>query len=316
MKFNPQYSRFILFFSVDLENSTAYKQKQQNLNNCKLHSWLPIFIEFYKEFPIILNKNFQSLLGREFPVWKSNGDELLYYYYVRNLKSCIEAINCFYNSIKEYNERQLKKGKRFLLVKGTIWSAGIPLINSLIYPEKYKVDFIGPSIDIGFRLTQFATKNKLVISLEVAYILCLSNHSFLNLKDIYFEGERELKGALDDKPYPVFWLKMEDNTGFFKNQLDIHNINKIDNFKASSYIESYVQLINDESIISLPYIFDKDTNELEFGIVPRDHHRLNNSYMKEIKNKKSYYNLLAIPKKNNDEPEEISYLESEIEDLS
>jgi hypothetical protein len=64
-------------------------------------------------------------------------------------------------------------------------------------------DYVGPMIDAGFRLGKFASPQKLVVSVELAYLL-------LNAKDPYghisYQSREVLKGVHPKSGYPIYWI--------------------------------------------------------------------------------------------------------------
>ena len=145
--------------------------------------------------------------------------------------------------------------KDFLNIKATFWMAGFPLVNMEIskadqyghlagnQPYDYtmtnqfsvakvlqnnqELDFVGPSIDTGFRLTKKSDENRIALSFEVVYLLAkvfgngnneLRDNYKQLIKQVYgaenifekihFEGNISLKGVFKDKyNYPFFWLE-------------------------------------------------------------------------------------------------------------
>ena len=79
-------------------------------------------------------------------------------------------------AIKKFNG-----GNSSLRVKGTAWVAGFPVRNIELYipknmhknkaePECVR-DFLGPSIDLGFRLSKKASEARLILSPSLAYLI-------------------------------------------------------------------------------------------------------------------------------------------------
>ncbi|WP_282295748.1 hypothetical protein [Stenotrophomonas sp. PS02289] len=81
-------------------------------------------------------------------------------------------------------------------------------------------DFIGQSIDTGFRVSTASSARKLMLSVELAHMLSLecirvkgqpqrlpkvlvTNFAF------HYDGRHSLKGVLDGIPYPLIWLDVE-----------------------------------------------------------------------------------------------------------
>lgn len=71
-------------------------------------------------------------------------------------------------------------------------------------------DFIGPGIDIGFRLAARATARRFIISADVAYMLATAEARGRCRTDfkVHYEGLQQLQGALGGFEYPIFWIDM------------------------------------------------------------------------------------------------------------
>lgn len=88
-------------------------------------------------------------------------------------------------------------------------------------------DYIGPSIDVGFRISKLASPRKFAITADLAFILskplshATSTHESGDSTDeltdgpfierstsirIFYDGSVPLKGVLAGKPYPFFWI--------------------------------------------------------------------------------------------------------------
>lgn len=124
-------------------------------------------------------------------------------------------------------------------MKATAWSAGFPLMNTEVVFEEalsagkpqggsalarqsqlrglwhtggqkrkgLTLDFIGPSIDIGFRLSQLSSADQMMISLDLAYIIAKHvDNAFDGELPMYYDGARPLKGVLGGRSYPIFWI--------------------------------------------------------------------------------------------------------------
>jgi len=90
-------------------------------------------------------------------------------------------------------------------VKGTGWLAGFPVMNSVMPGDSVShFDFLGSSIDIGFRLSRFASPRKFIFSVELAYVLSAPGKLIEN--GFRYHGKEILKGVLANRPYPIFWL--------------------------------------------------------------------------------------------------------------
>jgi len=112
-------------------------------------------------------------------LWKYIGDEVVLMaelgkehppsLYVLALAETIKYFNSCFET-----EKTFKDGKLKLYFKGTAWVAGFPASNielKLTGKDHEENDFIGPSIDLGFRLSKFATKDKLIISASLVFLI-------------------------------------------------------------------------------------------------------------------------------------------------
>lgn len=73
-------------------------------------------------------------------------------------------------------------------------------------------DFIGPGIDIGFRLAKFASARRFIISADVAYMLAtaIEEGEDAGKLSIQYEGLQQLAGTMGGLEYPIFWIDMAE----------------------------------------------------------------------------------------------------------
>jgi hypothetical protein len=192
-------------------------------------------------------------------LWKTVGDEILFAKFISDHRQVAETLRVWLATI--HSVRQfLQKDSKALDIKATAWVADFPLRNSEVAvissnsqlaalmadnfddgewftaggrtleglykngaPPPGSVDFIGPAIDTGFRLSGFSSHRRFVISLDVAYILALTNLGDVEVDpifSIYYLGPQNLKGVMGGQGYPLFWLdaspldsvdRLEDN---------------------------------------------------------------------------------------------------------
>ena len=133
----------------------------------------------------------------------------------------------------------------------TDWYSGENIDGDSQPPTGLIRDFIGPSIDTGFRLAAFSTPREIVISPEVAWWIAESERCYrtdkkLTFPELYFGGTRKLTGVLDGVPYPIYWLDaMKDeplanaeNAVTGRKSVDMRNVG--DHIKA--FVERYKAL--------------------------------------------------------------------------
>ena len=209
-----------LFLSVDISGSTEYKSKHSNFKEYANH-WARFYESFFQDFPARLAgevfKEFKVLRG-SLQVWKCLGDEIIYEDVVISSGDCHKLVTAFYNAIVGYDKVVRETaGKPGLRVKGTCWTAGFPIRNAKIkVPNKlssYSTDYIGPDMDIGFRLSKVSRPERVVVSMDLADIL--TRQTFAEPLAFYQVGWEVLKGVFGDKPYPVIWVRKEEEIPYF-----------------------------------------------------------------------------------------------------
>lgn len=209
----------ILFLSFDITDSTRLK------------------VQYPKKWSKIIN----ILTSNSFPYmhyWKFNGDEMLYKRKIDSLEFTCDLIKKSYSHLKTLQNR-MKKEIAEISIKATIWLA---LTETDVDNYKYnftfsygdEVDFVGKSMDEGFRLTKCSSMQKIAIDPKIIYIL-LDTYEYIALnkdKDmslpffasskgveldkfilelndvierIHLVGYAKGKGVWQDNPHPVYW---------------------------------------------------------------------------------------------------------------
>lgn len=231
-----------LFLSADISGSTAYKQ--QRTANAPL-AWPTPFIEFYRQYPGTFFghwENGHAAHGNPHPaacglpqIWKAIGDELVMHQEVSSESAVACSVDAWINAIREFRERRIFK-EHNLGLKGAAWLATFPDPNFEVmiprdqqdaegYDSAYPLasnrdavqtqtgtlDFLGPSIDIGFRLASKATTRRFPVSFELADVL--AHITDANDKAIHLRHDRDmyLKGVHHDAEYPFFWIDIGDS---------------------------------------------------------------------------------------------------------
>ena len=196
--------RLRLFFSVDLVGATHYKQSRNR--------WRPELLSFYRDFDFILQTEYRAFASNHtgrlssLEFWKSNGDELLYACDLLCLSHAHGLMQVWLQALNRYQALHTP-GAEHLDVKSTAWIGLFPVPNAEVFfrrgggaldeglardalmvqselrDEWYANaanptitrDFIGPSIDTGFRLTGLATPRRLMLSVDLAFLLASGN---------------------------------------------------------------------------------------------------------------------------------------------
>lgn len=198
-----------LFLSVDLENSTQLKQRRDS----NRETWLTAVLLFARSFPQLFKAQLQQQARsekREFPslepLWKMLGDELLFVQPLQRGQEAHIYVSGFLGALAQWN-KDVSAGhpeRGTLFVKGTAWLAGFPIANAVIDAGDGRRDYVGPSIDAGFRISRLATRRRLPISVDLAWLLLqIKSHLVL-----HFNGPAILKGMAEESGYPSFWLEV------------------------------------------------------------------------------------------------------------
>jgi hypothetical protein len=198
-----------LFLSVDMAGSTQFKARFSENGN-----WLETFRTFFTNFPLMLagQIGFAFLDEGETPsveVWKVMGDEVIFVATPANPEALVSMLLALIRTMNAYEERYLEDLP--LRLKGTAWLAEFGERNiELEIPELSEgatskaIDFLGPDLDLGFRVSKFARPACLTLSFDVAdLVIGAENAGEISLHLI---GAEELKGVMFGRPYPIIWM--------------------------------------------------------------------------------------------------------------
>lgn len=190
----------------------------------------------------------ESLIGHCPRFWKAAGDEIILVQHITQPDQPYIAISLFLKVINRIRKNVRGAGTG-LDVKLTAWLAGFPINNAefvigsdrnedftgsddydyshYVYLEKHydneldetiqfaeNLDFIGPQMDLGFRLASLATPRKLIMSIDLAWMLAKTAlektgqmAEYFDIRQRFkFDGTQSLKGVLSGIPYPIFWF--------------------------------------------------------------------------------------------------------------
>ena len=206
----------ILLLSVDIVGSSAYKvavSKQEGPL-----AWVRAYQDFYNTTPAIVrdsrcstqalapNQDLPDGLTTTLRLWKSIGDQLIFFSESRYAAQLEFDYLCFLLALEQANDRMMNHWGFSL--HGAAWAfeegdQNLRInLQSELPDEAPSADFdlIGPDIDLGFRLVAEAASGQLLVPLEL-HSLLQSTQLAVNLV-----GEASLKGIRLD-PYPLLELK-------------------------------------------------------------------------------------------------------------
>lgn len=207
-----------LFLSIDMVGSTEFKAKCSGQGTV---GWLDTFRTFFTHLPLMLvgQLGFEFLDEEETPaveVWKVMGDELIFTVQPSSAQEVAAILRTLLRTMKLFEEQHYQKLP--LRLKGTAWLAEFGKENiELDIPELSSgdgaphIDFIGPDLDLGFRISKFAKPASLTLSLDLAEMLLSAEVA--PPVDLYLVGSEPLKGVLFGRPYPIIWMPNAE-TGF------------------------------------------------------------------------------------------------------
>ncbi|WP_424681017.1 hypothetical protein [Frateuria sp. YIM B11624] len=194
-----------------------------------------------------------ALFGESPTLWKTIGDEVTFSKQITHPAQVMTTLHAWIAALDDLRALLMKNKQDQLDVKASAWLADFPLRNrevalrvgvtdqpddteredgwltwrndSLLgqYPGKEGVhlikDYVGPSIDTGFRLGASASPRRLAISVELAYVVAGEIINLENEDPIYkiasfqirpltlkYDQMLPLKGVLGGAPYPMIWI--------------------------------------------------------------------------------------------------------------
>lgn len=228
-------------------------------------------------------------------LWKTVGDEVLF---TKQVEHPAQAIVCCHAWIRTLDDLRQQLKERGLDVKSSAWLADFPLRNQEVvlrgtldnetleraddeYPYNNQLsleayyddqtrnvirDYIGPSIDTGFRLGGLASTRKMVISLELAHVLSVEQaksdrntrlYSFgaLSLRkfDFRYDGRVSLKGVLGGSPYPVVWIDLDPENEVHRAEDEVLGTAKPSAAQIRSLTSSFIAA--NAGYLYAPYFF-------------------------------------------------------------
>ena len=224
-----------------------------------------------------------QLYGDEPTFWKSIGDEVLFSKVLTDHRQVTTTLRCWFRAIDRIRAF-LKEENASLDVKCTAWVAGFPYRNrevvigrhketvttqvenyykesgrllNLIYDNKsfdsLSVDYIGPSIDTGFRLSSFSSGKKMILSIDVAYLISMTSFDGeIERIDINYDGSHSLKGVMGGAPYPIFWINMSSKQSLAMKEDKLRAQTTVSREDIKEYCDAFYEEY--DSFIFRPFI--------------------------------------------------------------
>lgn len=275
--------------------------------------WLDPILQFYDQMAarfahewLVLadaaKTEFHWPAGTAPSLWKAVGDELIF---SKTLGAHQEAYVCVAAMLKTVQSFRstIKAHSSGLDLKCAAWIAGFPVNNAEVVlsstvadPARYDDgdfiyanlsrlrdtrddasairDYIGPSIDTGFRVASLASPRRFVLTVDLALMLsAVSSATPATAKSItpfayYYHGRESLKGVTNGVPYPVFWIDAADSSPLKDIEDRLEGLSPVDASSVKEYCERYIEKQVGTHIIR-PYMVN-DPDHL-FKHMPGDH---------------------------------------------
>lgn len=212
--------RVAMFMSADVVGSTAFKAAAQAEDGSAL--WLEAFDTLFRELPLIFIGRVAAAaaLREHVPqcgVWKVLGDEVVFIGLPSDLGDAEVLAAAFVQTVAAYDQRLCARWP--LRIRGACWAAALGERNRVIeIPEMFAgrdgqayQDFLGPDVDIGFRLSAHSAPGRVIVSPNLAESLAgLAESERLAFHPI---GERSLKGVCGGQPFPLLLMSCASPSG-------------------------------------------------------------------------------------------------------
>lgn len=244
--------------------------------------------------------------------WKAAGDEAIFQLEITDLLQVPFALYCFIEAVNGHRQ-EIKTHRRSLDLKSTAWIAGFPVNNAEIalgvaserlreegiqveeqdyfslhlfrlYLHKQEerpgehLDFIGPQMDLGFRLAAKSTARHMVLSADLCLLLveAMERHGhelpgtfgqkFTN--GFAFLGTEVLKGVLGSFPYPLFALSTQPDKKVFQAEEEMLRATPPTPQKVKEYVKAFTAEVRDET--DARWVVEPFISE-SFGSALKDH---------------------------------------------
>lgn len=286
-----------LFLSVDIVNSTAFKQatakdrkalKHDQAGDEPAEPWFSPISRFYREIERLFSATwthqsraaedgFNWHKGDPPELWKAAGDELLYVKTLSDYREALVTVRAWIEAINQHRS-VIKSQYSMLDLKATAWLAGFPvnnaevilrpsisvpgddlaegdpiLSNLLLLKNYYDQrssefrDFIGPSVDTGFRVATLASARKMAITVDLALLLAHATvnqpndeHFPFQKLQFHYDGRVPLKGVFDGSDYPFFWIDTANGDALIEIEDTISRVEPIGANEVKEFCERFI----------------------------------------------------------------------------
>jgi hypothetical protein len=297
--------RLFISTDIVNSTSFKQRRTNDKLSQDGPHPWLTTFNDFFSSIREELSTLYETkkdgnsygdTLGECPKFWKAAGDEVILVQTIEHEDQPFITISLFLEIITKIRATIRSAGPG-LDLKITAWLAGFPLNNAefvlgidrqrpefpgsddhyyshYVYLDRFyqkpepgeMLDFIGTQMDLGFRLASLATPRKLIISLDLAWILIntfkkdgdLWPNLFELTGRIRFDGTKTLKGVLSGAPYPIFWIDVKPDHLLNSAEDGVEQITPIPLSSVTEYCQQFFEHYSDDSWLSRPFVYNRE----------------------------------------------------------
>ncbi len=206
-------AKTVIFMSVDIADSTSFKEKGHSLDDDPL--WLEAFETFFKEVPLVLMGQIAKAFAKtddlpDIGVWKVIGDEIVFRARARSAEEALLVTEAFYRTVVTYDASFVERWP--LRIRGCCWAARFPGRNiEFEIPEMAGIgyiDYLGPDVDLGFRLISQADRGQVILSMNLAE--ALASLPERRGMQFHYVDRKVLKGVFVGRPYPLILITLPD----------------------------------------------------------------------------------------------------------
>lgn len=308
----------------------------------------------------VFEKNRVKGLGEAPAFWKGAGDEVIFTKQLRSVNDALGSILCLKGVVAKH--RAVFTDKRpDLNIKSTAWTAGFPVTNAeiaisgrskmplesetlfdnLLRVYLYKnrnetwsdpelaraardmvIDYLGPSIDLGFRLSGWATARRIPVSLELLMMLsractelrpevrkALENDlKIAKLLRIHYDKRRDLKGIIF--PYPLVWIDGDPENLLNQAEDQLSGAKVLPYEQLEVFCERFLD--NTTLLRYRPYIETPD-GTVSFGEIPDVHRKIRKDMADNFKAEHERSRQLLEERFGNGDKEEDKELDEKVQ---
>ena len=272
-----------VFLSTDMVGATALKHEHQD-------DWPTAVTQFYGDLAKSLPEHARAWSEKvkrrdghqpRLPeLWEVVGDELVFVVEAERLEDVLVAVLALRSTTAAYNVAAAASTTRSARpARGTAWSAGFPVANRVLSvpgAPGNRLQFVGPSIDAGFRLAKAARgrHDLILVSTNLAWLLVQAEKMAYQDRaesELHWQyvGRLELRGVNHGRPVPGFALDTLCGNPTSEDALLRRERKPLDRSDVERVAREHIE--GPDGIQYLPFVFADPDSELpgDFAVLER-----------------------------------------------